>query len=282
MIPDWETNHLFISDRLEEVEPQLFAFLKSHGGFKTSVIQGTHDIWCRDFMPIQLDESEFSQFIYSPDYLRGFEHLITPPEKCRLPFMTNLLQEQIVLDGGNVVASRSKVILTDKIYKENGTFARPELRKRLEGVFKAECIIIPKQAGDHIGHSDGVIRYIAEDRVLMNDYSQTDPSYGERVHKVLEKHGLKVETLPMFEEVENSAHTEIPPAVGIYTNYLRVGDIIIVPSYGSPVDQEAFETMQRILPNSAVHQTSCRNLAQQGGVLNCISWTVKLERSIDL
>ena len=88
MIPDWETNHLFLSDRLENQFPALFANLRSVLKCVTiDIIPGTNDIWCRDFMPIQLDGNRFCQFRYNPDYLRKYQNLITPPEKCRLPFM---------------------------------------------------------------------------------------------------------------------------------------------------------------------------------------------------
>lgn len=90
-------------------------------------------------MLIQLDEGRFCQFVYAPDYLRGFEHFITPPARCRLPFMQDVCQEPIVLEGGNVVASRTKVILTDKVYKENPTIERPVLQEQLEQVFQANA-----------------------------------------------------------------------------------------------------------------------------------------------
>src|ERR1700722_3768473 len=128
MIPDWETNHLFLSDRLEAEEPSLFASLRSAlAGVPIETIPGTADIWCRDYMPVQVTQDRFCQFVYAPDYLRGFEGLITSPEACRLPFMHDYHQEPIVLDGGNVVASRSKVILTDKVYKENSSIDRLRL-----------------------------------------------------------------------------------------------------------------------------------------------------------
>src|SRR5262245_42493788 len=188
MIPDWDTDHLFLADCLENKEPALFAGLRSVlKDVPIDIIPGTSDIWCRDYMPIQLDENTFCQFVYAPDYLRGYEHLVTPPEKCRLPFMTSCRQEPLVLDGGNVVASRTKVILTDKIYQENPAVARPRLRQRLEEVFQAECIFIPKEPGDEVGHSDGVVRFVTEDRVLINDYSGVDPGYGERLRRLLEK-----------------------------------------------------------------------------------------------
>jgi hypothetical protein len=276
MTPDWDADRLFLSDRLETDEPALFAGLRSAlSGVPTDIIRGTHDIWCRDFMPVQLDESTFCQFTYDPDYLRGFGHLVTPPENCRLPFMQNCRREQIVLDGGNVVVSRNRVVLTDKIYKENRTVPRPRLRQRLEELFQAECVVIPKEPGDEVGHADGVVRFVTESRVLMNDYSGVDPVYGAKVRSLLEKRGLEVDTLPLF--VENGRRRQrddLPSAVGLYVNYLRVGDVVVMPGYGREEDRIAVEQMQRALPKAAVWQVPCRSLAEKGGVLNCISWTL--------
>jgi agmatine deiminase len=276
MIPDSETNHLFLSDRLEIQFPALFASLRSVlKGVTIEIIPGTSDIWCRDYMPIQIDESRFCQFVYSPDYLRGHEHLITPAAKCRLPFMKEVCQEPIILDGGNVVASRTKVIQTDKIYKENPSIQRHRLRDRLEQIFQAKCIVIPKQGGDDVGHSDGVVRFVAEDRVLINDYSTVDQGYGTKLRKLLERHGLEVESLPMFEEKARHRSGELQSAVGIYINYLRVGDVVVIPAYDRPEDEAALEKVRHIMPEARVFQLPCRTLAQEGGVLNCVSWTIK-------
>src|SRR4051794_22486519 len=88
MIAEWDTNHLFLSDRLENKEPALLVSLRSVlTGVPIHIIPGTADIWCRDYMPIQLDEVRFCQFVYDPDYLRDYQHLVTPPDKCRLSFM---------------------------------------------------------------------------------------------------------------------------------------------------------------------------------------------------
>lgn len=277
MIPDWETTHLFVSDRLENEFPALLSSLRtSLEGAAIDIIPGTFDIWCRDYMPIQLDEGRFCQFMYAPDYLRGFEHLVTPPKQCRMPFMENVMQDSIILDGGNVVAARMKVILTEKVYRENSTIERSRLRTRIEELFQADCVFIPKQAGDEVGHSDGVVRFVSENRVLINDYSRVDPAYGAKVRNVLEKHGLEVETLPMFEENGGQHRGDLLTAVGLYINYLRVGDLVVVPGYLRQLeDQLAKETIQTVLPNASVFQLPCRSLAEEGGVLNCVSWTVK-------
>lgn len=276
MIAEWNTDTLFVSDLLVERQPALFASLTSaFNGSPVRVIAGTADIWCRDYMPIQLATNRFCQFVYAPDYLRGHEHLVTTPEHCRLSFMQDYRQEPIVLDGGNVVASRTKVILTDKVFKENPTAERTRLRRRLEELFGAECIFIPKEPYDPVGHSDGVVRFVSERRVLINDYSGADPAYGLRLRRLLEKNGLEVETLPMFQETTRPRPGDLPSAVGLYVNFLRVGDVVVLPGYDRPEDAEAFEKVRQAVPGATVHQVPCRSLAERGGVLNCVSWTIR-------
>ena len=276
MIPDWDTNHLFLSDLLEKKYPDVFVGLRSVlKDVPIDIIAGTADIWCRDFMPVQIDEDTFCKFVYAPDYLLGYEHLITPPEKCRLPFMKNYRQEPIVLDGGNVVASRDKVILTDKIYRENPSVGQPRLRQRLEEVFQAKCIIIPMDE-PLVGHADGVVRFIDKDHVLINDYSRIDAGYGEELRNLLEGSGLAVESMPLFEENGQCRPGEFPSAVGLYLNYLRVGNVVVMPGFGRPEDQVAVEKVRKVMPDANVSQVPCRSLAGKGGVLNCISWTIRM------
>lgn len=77
----------------------------------------------------------------------------------------------------------------------------------------------------------------------------------------------------MFEEQE-SRRGGIPSAVGLYINYLRVGNTVVLPAYGRPEDEAALQKVQQVLPDANVFQVPCRQLAEEGGVLNCISWTI--------
>jgi agmatine deiminase len=273
MTPDWDATHLFLADRLQVDEPALFAGLMSLFP-TTQVVVGTHDIWCRDFMPVETGPGKFRQFDYHPEYLRGYEDCITPPETCRLPFMTDYRQVPIVLEGGNVVASRGRVLLTDKIFKANAGIERPRLHALLEEIFEAQCIIVPKERYDVVGHADAVVRFVSESHVLINDYEGIDPAYGARLRDVLEKNDLVVDTLPMFLEKRNWWSADLPSAVGIYLNYLRLGDVVVVPAYDRPEDQLAKDKIERVLPGVRVVPLPCRSLAKKGGVLNCVSWTI--------
>jgi len=69
-------NLVFISDRLPARHPALVEglgrILADHG-IPLRTIASTRDVWCRDYMPVQLAPGEFLQYRYEPDYLReGF------------------------------------------------------------------------------------------------------------------------------------------------------------------------------------------------------------------
>jgi agmatine deiminase len=276
MIPDWDTNCVFVSALLPARHPLLWEELVralDQNHVEHHLLQATRDIWVRDFMPVQVAAGHFVLFRYQPDYLLGDEGLITPEDARRaIPHHDDLRASRINLDGGNLVAALKRVVLTDKVYKENPEFGRPALREELAAVLQAECLVVPKEPYDVIGHADGVVRFLDEDRVVVNDYRDIDPGYGERLETALCRQGLVVEHLPHFRVEEE--HDGIPSAAGNYVNYLRVGRLVIVPAYGVTQDDLACKTLERLLPEARVVPLRCEGLAREGGVFNCVTWTI--------
>ena len=279
MMPDWETNRIYFSSLLPGRYPklweQLSEILRNHR-IPTRLIDGTRDVWARDYCPIQLGPQQFIKFRYCPDYLKDeFEHLVTPGTVCRqFQDLGACRRSTIILDGGNVVAAKNRVILTAKIYRENPRYERFQLWLKLTECFQVDhCLVVPKEAGDAIGHSDGVVRFLDEDTVVVNDYSKVDPAYGKRLRGILAKEGLRIEKIPHFRE--DWAKDGIPSAVGNYVNFLRVGNLIIVPAYKARQDHWACKTLERLCPKATVVPLLCKDLARAGGVLNCVAWTVR-------
>jgi agmatine deiminase len=224
MITDDETNVVYVADTLEPRFPAVFRGLKtileSHG-IVLRIIPGTLDIWCRDYMPIQVAEQRFVQFRYAPDYLTGRYRRLRADGEIgpNLPWIKNCLRSEIVLDGGNVVKWTDKVIMTEKVFDENPGWKPSDLRQALGELFRAEqVLIIPIEPGDVVGHSDGVVRFASKDVVLVNDYAIVDSSYRAELRQVLKKAGLKVSELPYLPRP--GRFRSIPPAFGCYLNYL--------------------------------------------------------------
>ena len=276
MIPDWQTNQVYLSGLLRRYHPAVTASLESmlrRTGRFVATIPKTKDIWCRDFMPVQVAEDTFCQFIYDPDYLRGYEDLKTPAAACRLKTMTNCRNVDLVLDAGNVVPAENKVILTDKVFKENPAKSRKEVRRLLEESLQAECIFIPRPPYDPIGHADGVVRFLDEDTVVVNEYRGREAAYGRRLRTVFRQHRLECAPVPYF--FEDHVTDGIPSAAGCYVNFLRTDKLLILPVFGVAQDDAAMRRFESLFSGTQVVPLSCTELARAGGCLNCLSWTIR-------
>lgn len=112
------------------------------------IAHDTKDIWCRDYMPLQIGIDKFVQFKYEPDYLKNDLHLRSEPRVVnpsnKIPA---LYIDTINLDGGNIVKWKDKVILTDRIFKENPATPKDKLVLELERVFGVPVLIIPSRGG---------------------------------------------------------------------------------------------------------------------------------------
>ncbi|UBM61546.1 agmatine deiminase family protein [Candidatus Sulfidibacterium hydrothermale] len=185
MITDFETNTIYFSERLKtdkrftKTFKEITSVLKSIG-IEPKLLPKTKDIWARDYMPIQVTKEKFIEYRYDPDYLqkaeKGYRNLKSYPDiVCDLIQLTTE-KSDIILDGGNVVKSNNCLILTDKVVVENRlSYSKTELIKKLKRIFKVEKIIlIPWDKKERFGHSDGVLRFINSNTVLISEIYEYD------------------------------------------------------------------------------------------------------------
>mgnify|MGYP003332901279 CR=1 FL=1 len=135
MITQKRSNEIWVSDllksRFSRVHFELETICIKHNiGFKT--ISNTLDIWCRDYMPIQLDKNNYLQFTYKPDYLKDFPELITTDYWCDAFKGKNVKKSSLLVDGGNVIYFKDIAVLTEKIYEENDTLSPYEIVEQIK------------------------------------------------------------------------------------------------------------------------------------------------------
>jgi len=285
MIADHETNVVYVADTLERRFPSVFGGLKAileQHGIPLRTISGTRDIWCRDYMPIQVSEDRFVQFRYAPDYLTGKHRRLRADGEIgpTLPFIKNCVRSEIVLDGGNVVRWRDKVILTEKVFAENPRWGRLRIVGELERLFEVgQIVLVPPEPEDVTGHADGVVRFVDGKTVVVNDYRRLDSGYRSVLRRRMKGVGLELVEVPYCPA--SGSLEGMPSAVGNYVNFLRVGQLLIVPTYGLPEDENTRTCLAKAHPDVVVESLSCPDLAGQGGILNCVTWTVCQELDRD-
>ena len=127
MVTDFQCNTVYFSALLEKLAPvtyaNLIAALDKHG-VEHRVLPNTNDVWCRDYMPIQVDAGEMRGFMYDPDYLHETEELLATRtdgnEVCReMGFEVKMPSMPLVIDGGNVIRCDDKMIMVEKVFQEN-------------------------------------------------------------------------------------------------------------------------------------------------------------------
>ncbi len=277
MITDSETNTVYVSDLLKEKYPELHTGLGSilkAEKIPLLEIKSTRDIWCRDYMPIQITGDRFVLFKYDPDYLKSnkYRHLGTGQSEVMASLNLKPICSQMVADGGNIVKHHNKVILTDKIFNENSGWDRQDNLNHLKTLLGVEeVIIIPKFPNDFTGHSDGMVRFVNHQTVLLNDFSKYNPTYFAKLKKSLKIHGLNITILPW----DGWKNTFDEDDTGDYINFLHVGNLIILPEFSTATDIAAKTVIRQCFPKAKVIGIDGRRIALEGGILNCCTWNIK-------
>lgn len=277
MINDQSTNKLYLADTLPEKHPifyKEFSDLLNKCGINHKLLKGTKDIWARDYMPIQVEKNKFVKFIYDPDYLKFKKYQNTYSDVDTIWKQINkpLTKSEIVLDGGNVVHRNNKAILCDKIFNENPNYSRKKLLTELRNLLQVDQIIlVPQQPSDFIGHADGMVRFLDDSTVIINNFAK-EKEYFRRAFKLaIDNAGLDYIEIP-YNPYDNKKTIQ---ANGIYINYLHVGENIIVPRFNKSEDDAALEKFRKLFPKAQIHTIDSNDIANEGGVLNCISWNVE-------
>lgn len=273
MIKDTDTNIVHLSHWLYREFPDIFSGLlhilqKQHVAFE--VIPNTNDLWCRDYMPVQIDNERFVCYTYCPDYLRKNKtrrkYITDAHEMCELLGL-DAKHTDIIIDGGNVVKAGNRIIMTEKVFVENPQYTPKALQEELEKLFECELLFLPWDRTEKYGHSDGIVKEISNDTVLMTNYADFDSKLAAEMVKRL-SHVFHVETLH-YDNLKKDDRS------WAYINFLSVGELIVLPQLGIDHDEQAYKQVCDYYPHHTVRELNVVESVANGGGLNCITWCRK-------
>lgn len=278
MTTDNLTTTAYFSDLLPKKCPilnQHIAEALEGNGIRYAYLSETKDIWCRDFMPIQIDEDRFVFYKYTPNYLQDPKYIRLQTNtkevfRAGANRLEHLLQNAItidlVVDGGNVVKCGDAVVMTEKVFAENKDKTRAEVERILKDAFRCDILFLPWDRKETFGHSDGIVHYVGDGKILLTNYDDSSLYYFRRFRKALEKH---------FEVIPLKYKTKRPHARNwAYINFLQVGKLVLVPQLGLEENKQALEQIADALPDCKVVGIPALEAVRRGGGLNCISWNV--------
>ena len=127
MITAPQTTTAYFSNLLPKKCPALYQSLDTilrEKKVEHHLLSNTRDIWSRDYMPIQTDEKRFVFYKYNPNYLQKPHLKRTITDVTQIGAVECLRQSEVVnldlvVDGGNVVKCGDKIVMTEKVFFEN-------------------------------------------------------------------------------------------------------------------------------------------------------------------
>jgi agmatine deiminase len=279
MITDRECDTVYLADTIAadftEITNELVKIIQNHG-IKVKILDQTDDYWCRDYMPVQLSEKDFVQFIYRPNryhHANEIEYISNPikvemANKLKMPRFSRLL-----LDGGNIIKSKETTIVSDRVFDDNmyQFFDKQSILNQLKSDLSNKIIVVPQYPNNKSGHAGFFIRFVDNKTVLINKTKgETEKEWLEKFLAVIESFGLR------YYEITCAAKSKAFDVRGFYINYLEIGNLIIAPQFGYPEDKTALGDLQELFGKT--HQIVPYKsdwISEYNGLFNSIGWCVK-------
>lgn len=244
-------------------------------------ISHVEDIWVRDFAPIQ-SASNYFKLKFNPAYDSQVDNEYI--DRSFLYFLNrlqldNLEQLDLCLEGGNFIHNgKGTAIITDKIYRQNKHITAREIEHLIKDKLAIErLVIVPTEPGDRTGHIDGMMRWIDEKQLLINDYQSVYPNskFCHQLKDSLERQlpGIEKKSLPYLPSSKKDRGWY--SASGNYINYLRTKNRVYISLFGNSVESEIKQIYQQVFKQK-ISFVESKEIARYGGLLNCISSFLRL------
>ena len=285
--------------------------LREHGVWLLD-LSYTRDTWARDYMPVEIFRDEYLSFRYRPTYIKTEEahkiydtdwRTVRMVDRIKLGEKLNVHDTELLLDGGNIVKAIDRngkpcFIMTDKVLTDNA-IDKSELQRVITQCTDGavDVVLIPWEGNCYeggekdnpIGHSDGVVRYLAPGKLLMTNLAEYEgdekTGFCNRVKESLADRFDVIEL--KYDGVDCLEHQAESWS---YINFLQIGKLIILPSMKCDYDQSALRQITEhfkaidedyvvdMIDYNMTDIIRCEDIdddeANGGGALNCLTWTI--------
>ena len=259
------------------------------------------DIWIKDWAPIltrdEKGKTTAMKFIYSPAYQSISESKNGNKSGKLLALLLKIpvIEVPLILDGGNFTHNGEGIgIVTNRVISDNEHYSIKEIKNIFYNYLGIEKLIfIPVEPGDITGHTDGSVRFINENSLLVGTYPEIyeesnklipqdeykeSNEHMDRIAKTLKSElGKDFRIIRITNSIpcNSFGKNDFPPAFGNYINFVRLGNSIFLPQYNILEDYKAIEVFENNFKDLSivpVNISGIKELSYEGGVLNCISW----------
>ncbi len=247
-----------------------------------------NDTWARDHGFITVfDDSQITMLDYQFNgwglkFASNYDNQINKrifPHLYKVTYENHL---STVLEGGSIDTDGQGTILTTSSCllspNRNGAHTKEQIEEFLRNDLGAKRILWLKHGhligDDTDSHIDTLARFAPNNTIFyVKCYDPNDPHY--------EDLNLMEKDLKKFRTADDEPYNLIPlplpsPVYNLeerlpvtYANFLYLNNLLFVPTYDVPEDEQAIEIFKKHLPNYEIIPINCLPLVLQHGSLHC-------------
>jgi agmatine/peptidylarginine deiminase len=244
------------------------------------LVDEIHDIWMRDFTTI--NPFNPTQFTYSWSSMSKSESKDVQNSFNDIADKLNIVRQKtnLIIDGGNIVDNYNSKLITTTRFLEDNKLTVAEGKEKLKELLHAKEVAILEPDEDILAHSDGIVSWIDDNTLLVNDYGE-DKEYRDLVINELKNSfpDTKIIEVPViFQENKPGEWEGFNSACGVNLNAVLTKNNLYVPTFGIENDEKVLgiikaNTSKNVIPISA------EKVCSMGGSVRCLTWQVAGENS---
>ena len=232
-----------------------------------------YDIWMRDFTTVNPHLPV--QFRYTWASMTKQDSITVQNSFAAFADQYNIQRNKtnLLIDGGNIVDNYAGRVITTTRFMEDNNLTYERAKQEISTLLGAAEVAILEPDEETLAHSDGMVSWIDENTLLVNDYS-SDPPFKTLIMDEL------LSAFPTVTIVEVPVeYTTNPPgqwdgfesACGVNLNAVVTYRNIYVPVFNMPHDQSVVDLIKQSTSKNVI-TINAESVCPMGGSVRCLTW----------
>ena len=232
------------------------------------------DIWMRDFTTVNpLNPVQFTYTWASMSKKQARETQASFAEFAD-KFGIERNKTDLIIDGGNVVDNYAGKFITTTRFAKDNRLAIKEAKEKLKSALNAKEVAILEPDEERLAHSDGMVMWLDEKTLLVNDYSSSDKAFRTLVLDELKTSfpDTKIIEVPVeFGKNKAGEWQGFESACGVNLNSVLTFKNVYVPVFGMSHDAKAVSIIKENT-DKTVFEIDAKGVCPMGGSVRCLTW----------
>jgi agmatine/peptidylarginine deiminase len=238
------------------------------------------DIWMRDFTTVNPENP--TQFQYTWASMSKKQSIETQQSFAEFADKYSIKRSKtdLIIDGGNLVDNYAGKYITTTRFAKDNKLSIEKAKEKLKQTLNAKEVAIIEPDEETLAHSDGMVMWLDDKTLLVNDYSKDKPFRDSIVNELKSSFpDTKIVEVPVVNVDNKPGEWEgFESACGVNLNSVLTFKNVYVPVFGMPHDKQAIEIIKQNTDKS-VFEVDAKGVCPMGGSVRCLTWQLSGENA---